>query len=288
MNGGSIMLTMQENITPIFTPAIQAKPFSEIKHILPNFRTVALDEMQAYTLQDRVDTKYLIRLVDLPALLGRLVPTSRVLEVEDQRINTYRTLYFDTPELSFYHDHHNGKRPRLKVRMRTYLSNGQTFLEIKRKENLLRTSKQRMAITEVSPAMTPRMFDFLREHGVNSGQRLKAMLWNRFQRITLISNATCERMTIDLGIAFHDHTSMLQLPHLAVVELKQINFSRDSIIMQSMKEKGYQPVAFSKYCNGIATLNPTVKRNRFKQTFLQFNASTKRTFVNVNLDPVRA
>jgi hypothetical protein len=38
---------------------------------------------------------------------------------------------------------------------------------------------------------------------------------------------------------------MLQLPHLAVVELKQINFSRDSIIMQSMKEKGYQPVSLA-------------------------------------------
>jgi hypothetical protein len=288
MNGGSIMLPVQENITTIFTQPIQTKPFVEVRRIMPYFQAVSLDEMQAYALQDRVDTKYLIRLVDLPALLEKLLPTSRVLEVASQRINAYRTLYFDTPELSFYHDHHNGKRPRLKVRMRSYLSNGQTFLEVKRKENLLRTSKQRMEITEVSPVMSAAMFDFLRDGGVNSSQRLKAMLWNSFQRITLISNDACQRITIDLGIAFHDDTNMLQLPHLAVVELKQASFSRGAIIVQSMKEKGYQPVSFSKYCTGIATLNPTVKRNRFKQTFLQFRANTKRTFPNVNLIPVRA
>jgi len=282
------MLTEQENITPIFTPAIQAKPYAEIRRILPDFQTVALDEMQTYALQDRIDTKYLIRLVDLPALLEELASTSRVLEVAAQRINAYRTLYFDTPEFSFYRDHHNGKRPRLKVRMRSYLSNGQTFLEVKKKENLLRTSKQRMEIAAVNPVISAVMFDFLKDCGVKNSQWLEATLWNSFQRITLISNDACQRITIDLGIAFHDDTNMLQLPHLAVVELKQASFSRGAIIVQSMKEKGYQPVAFSKYCTGIATLNPTVKRNRFKQTFLQFRAITKRTFANVYLDPVRA
>lgn len=282
------MLPVQENITTIFTQPIQTKPFVEVRRIMPHFQAVSLDEMQAYALQDRVDTKYLIRLVDLPALLEKLLPTSRVLEVASQRINAYRTLYFDTPELSFYRDHHNGKRPRLKVRMRTYLSNGQSFLEVKKKENILRTSKIRMEIPSITSDFSPTMAEFLMDCAVSSSMRLKAMLWNSFRRITLINIDSYERMTIDLGIDFHDGTSTLQLPHLAVVELKQANFSRDSIIVQSMKEKGYQPVAFSKYCTGIATLNPTVKRNRFKQTFLQFRANTKRTFPNVNLIPVRA
>jgi hypothetical protein len=178
--------------------------------------------MQTYALQDRIDTSILSDWSICPPSeeFGFPQPCGRAANAA-----TLRTLYFDTPELSFYHDHHNGKRPRLKVRMRSYLSNGQTFLEVKKKENLLRTSKQRMEIAAVNPVISAVMFDFLKDCGVKNSQWLEATLWNSFQRITLISNDACQRMTIDLGIAFHDSTPMLQLPHLAVVELKQASFS---------------------------------------------------------------
>ena len=83
-------------------------------------------------------------------------------------------------------------------------------------------------------------------------------------------------------------TDTLQLSHLAVVELKQSDFSRESIIVQALKLSGYQPVSFSKYCTGIATLRTDVKRNRFKKSFLEFKASTKRTYDHANFIPVHA
>jgi hypothetical protein len=42
-------------------------------------------------------------------------------------------LYFDTDSKRFYHDHHNGKVKRTKIRMRNYVESNLTFLEIKKK-----------------------------------------------------------------------------------------------------------------------------------------------------------
>jgi hypothetical protein len=62
MNGGSIMLTMQETSTPIFYTSHPGKAVLGNKAHPANFRTVALDEMQAYTCRTVWITKYLIRL----------------------------------------------------------------------------------------------------------------------------------------------------------------------------------------------------------------------------------
>jgi hypothetical protein len=53
----------------------------------------------------------------------------------------YLTLYFDTESFDNYIAHHNGKRPRFKIRMRKYVSSGFSFLEVKEKDN--RTARSR-------------------------------------------------------------------------------------------------------------------------------------------------
>jgi len=229
---------------------------------------------------DRVDTKYLVRLVDLPSILSALTSHCAILEAGLQRISEYRTLYFDTPILNFYYDHHNGKRPRYKIRMREYHDTEDVFLEIKNKENDLRTIKNRAPIAAIRQSLTSEMQAFLTQFYPGDAESLKPILWNTFRRITLINIGSCERVTMDLGLNFFNDTDSFQLSHLAVVELKQRDFSRESIILHTLKEKGYQPISLSKYCTGVAFLNPGIKRNRFKHNFLQFKASSKRIYKN--------
>ncbi len=277
-----------QTTNPPLIPGIQNRIYAEIERITTHFPVVMLDEIRAYALQDRVDTKYLIRLMDLPALLNELSDSCSILEVESHKISGYRTLYLDTPAFTFYHDHHNGKRPRFKIRMREYLSSGQTFLEIKRKENGLRTVKNRVEISQIREYLTPHMQNFLSENYPGEVHSLQPALWNTFDRITLVNNNTFERLTIDTGLYFFNMINTLQLSHLAVVELKQSDFSRESLIVQTLKHQGYQPISFSKYCTGIATLRTDVKRNRFKKNFLEFKAATKRTYDHVNFTPIHA
>jgi hypothetical protein len=282
------MLSTQNRVNTNLLPSIYARIMADIEQITPLYPMVSLDEIQEYSLQDRVDTKYMVRLADLPSLLTTFTSDCAILEVESKRISEYRTLYFDTPILNFYFDHHNGKRPRYKIRMREYHSTKDTFLEIKKKENDLRTIKNRIPIAEIRQSFNPEMRAFLADFYPGDAESLKPLLWNTFKRITLINTGLCERVTIDLGLNFFNKTNSLQLSHLAVVEIKQEHFSRESIILLTLKEKGYQPISLSKYCTGVAFLNPGIKRNRFKQNFLQFKASSKRIYKNDHVFPVHA
>ncbi len=106
---------------------------------LDRFPPITLDEMDGVKLQDRVDTKYVFGLATLPAVLDEMLPHYRLLEVDGVRGSHYRSLYFDTPGLRDYRDHHNGRTLRRKVRFREYLGSGLCYLEVKRKTGSGRT-----------------------------------------------------------------------------------------------------------------------------------------------------
>ena len=61
-----------------------------------------------------------------------------ILEIEGHRIFTYDNNYFDTKDLQFYFNHHNGYVHRIKVRSRKYVETNTSFFEIKRKAAISR------------------------------------------------------------------------------------------------------------------------------------------------------
>ena len=93
---------------------------------------------------DRLDSKFVAHASQLPALLKRMIPHFRVQEIKGVRISAYSTQYLDTPELSMYAMHHNRKLNRQKVRIRSYLDSDLSFLEVKNKSNVGRTTKLRI------------------------------------------------------------------------------------------------------------------------------------------------
>jgi hypothetical protein len=78
----------------------------------------------------------------LVADLGR-AEAARVLEGSGTRDFGYASLYLDTPELTGYHLSARGRRRRFKVRRRTYLDTGQSFLEVKTRGGRGSTVKER-------------------------------------------------------------------------------------------------------------------------------------------------
>ncbi|MFN2132576.1 MAG: carbohydrate-binding domain-containing protein, partial [Anaerolineae bacterium] len=94
----------------------------------------------------RTDVKYLLSEEQLLCALAGLTGAYRVLEIEARRLHGYRTIYFDTPDLALYRQHHNGWRERYKVRERTYTDSDLTFLEIKHKIDATTTVKSRDSI----------------------------------------------------------------------------------------------------------------------------------------------
>ena len=124
----------------------------ESKHIsfvkpLEALQPITLEEMEGIKLMNRIDSKYLTDEATLLHILDRAAEAGyRVLVTEGMRISPYESVYYDTAGLRMFYDHHNRRLVRQKVRTRSYVNSGDTFLEIKRKNNKGRTKKKRMGI----------------------------------------------------------------------------------------------------------------------------------------------
>jgi len=83
----------------------------ELDTVLAGFTPVALEALDdRAALLRRVDFKYLLSPGELLELLRRFAGDHDALEIDGRRRFTYRTVYFDTPEVRTFHDHVAGRR----------------------------------------------------------------------------------------------------------------------------------------------------------------------------------
>ena len=108
---------------------------------------ITLDEMKSIRLMNRMDTKFVTTVDMLVRLLDLCKGSYYSQSINGKRVSPYRTTYWDYPERhDMFHFHQAGHLPRTKVRARTYLDSGHSFLEIKRKNNHGKTKKKRVAV----------------------------------------------------------------------------------------------------------------------------------------------
>ena len=167
--------------------------------------TLDLDRIAAVRLMNRVDTKYLVDERRCMELLERAADQYYVQIIDDCRACRYATLYYDTPQWDMYHLHHNRRLTRQKIRTRTYVETGVTYLEVKNKSNKGRTHKRRMALDRTlfaAAATDTAAADFLRREARYAPETLSPSLATRFVRVTLVNHAMTERLTIDFDLHF--------------------------------------------------------------------------------------
>lgn len=167
--------------------------------------TLDLDRIAAVRLMNRVDTKYLVDERRCMELLERAADQYYVQIIDDCRACRYATLYYDTPQWDMYHLHHNRRLTRQKIRTRTYVETGVTYLEVKSKSNKGRTHKRRMALDRslfAAAATDTAAADFLRREARYAPEALSPSLATRFVRVTLVNRAMTERLTIDFDLHF--------------------------------------------------------------------------------------
>ncbi len=239
-----------------------------LQDALARFSTISLREMDAVALQSRMDTKYLLAAARLPALLHELAREYRLLEVNGVRGGLYRTLYFDTPGLQAYYDHHNGRTFRCKVRLREYTSSGACFLEVKSRTGRGGTEKRRIPVPGMADALTAGQLAFV-AGACDLGPELMPTLWNEFTRYTLVHAERIERITLDTGLFFHREEREARLTGVCVAELKEGRTGHGSPFAALMRALPSPPMNFSKYCIGTVLLRPGIKYNQFKPALLR-------------------
>lgn len=226
--------------------------------------------MDSVSLMKRTDTKFVIPFSKLLPILKEVGNSYRVLEIKENRIMTYSSMYFDTPSIKFYTDHHNGRSNRTKIRIRNYVESNLFFLEIKQKNGKGVTHKSRIAVAGFEPILSKESSNFIQET-TSENLDLETTLMNNFKRITLVNIEAKERVTIDLSLSFSSESHEKRFDDLVVIELKQELYNRNSAIVKSLNQFGYNPYSISKYCIGMVSLYKGIKYNAFKEKVRNIN-----------------
>jgi VTC domain. len=237
----------------------------EIVELLSHLPPIPLEEMGSIKLMNRLDRKYLATLSQLEQLLKMAQGKYYAQANGDSRFSPYRTIYLDTPDEEMYLAHHNGRLVRQKVRVRTYLDSGDTFLEVKNKDNHGRTKKKRISVQGIDTLAGDNGDELLHKYARYTLSQLVPKVENRFERITLVNINKTERLTIDTHVKFHhwetgcDNT----FDRLVIIELKRDGLV-PSPVLDILHQLRIHPSGFSKYCIGTVLTKSDIKQNLFR------------------------
>jgi len=251
-------------------------------NILDRFRGIDLAQMDSIKLMNRTDTKYLTDINTLKDILMHAQSCGYlVFDISGKRVQDYKSLYYDSPALQMYLDHHNRKLVRQKLRTRCYGITGQTFLELKTKNNHGRTKKKRIEIESGQYYMNElsenQIVEWLNGKISYPIDNMTPTLETVFNRITLINPEMTERSTIDFNLSFNNvaNGKSAEMTGLAIIEVMQ-DGNNPSQLREIMRELRVKPIRISKYCVGIAMTDNSAKSGRFKQKILLINKMKNR------------
>lgn len=244
-----------------------------IANLINDFSTISLETLGTSSLLSRYTTKYILKSSDLNNILGKAYAMYNVLEVNGESCLPYSSTYFDTEDNSMYLDHHNGKLDRYKIRYRTYLANGKSFLEIKRKYNNGKCEKRRIAVSDTDQFSKVEQ-SFINQNSPYCTSKLDSKLQVDYQRMTLVSQNKEERCTIDWNLAFSNDAFTYKVDDFVVIEVKKKEAKQSSYLEQILQHEGFTPMGMSKYCIGRILTDRDLKYNLFKGKILQINKST--------------
>ena len=240
-----------------------------IDSVASSIPSITLEEMEGVKLLNRIDTKYLTNEATLLRVLADAKAAGyRALETGGVKVSPYNSIYFDTPGMKMFLDHHNRRLVRQKVRTREYVNSGTAFLEIKRKNNHGRTKKKRIGIQEAEMfefSGNPVACEYLAKHSWFTVYDLRPVLSTAFRRITLVNAAKTERLTIDTSLLFTNYQTgkKASLEDAVIIELKQDGHAA-SQMKGILLDHRVKPVRVSKYCMAVTLTDPSVKSGRFK------------------------
>jgi len=238
---------------------------ARIDELLTNLEPITLAEMKEIRLMNRTDTKFVTNKENLARLLELAQGKYYAQFHNGSKIANYMTTYWDTDNHRFYLEHHNGRAPRQKVRVRTYMDSHDTFLEVKTKNNHGRTKKKRVAVPSQQITGENGNEEFLQERVHLGMADIHPTVRNQFHRITLVNYGKTERLTIDYDVHFHNMETGqdANVGPLVIIELKR-DGNVFSPILDILRQLRIKPSGFSKYCIGSVMTNKGLKQNRFK------------------------
>jgi hypothetical protein len=229
---------------------------------LRNFENSTLENCRNFAFQNRFDIKFILKSAAAIDFLRGVSQNYSVLEIAEQKIQDYNTLYFDTPDLHCFNMHKNGWGNRYKFRTRQYLSNQKIYNEIKKKLNNGKTLKFRKIREDFSENFDLEFENLAKTNGFVC-ENLSPSLAVEFSRITLLNKKFPERLTLDFGLKYGFSDKKITFPDTVIAEIKREKNSHRTFSQNYLRSKNIEPSGFSKYCVGICLTKEDVKKNLF-------------------------
>ena len=228
--------------------------------------TITLAEvLDAAPATTRVDRTYLVRRSVAETFLESAPESLRVLTIDGRAATSYRSTYFDTPDLMTCRAHVQRRRRRWKARSRLYVEDGLCRLELKVRDGsgLTRKYFHPADVAEhgqVSSASDAFFRGLLLELGLPAASALEASVEIEYRRATLADPDTGARVTIDFGVSGTRHGHSVRVdPSCLIVETKgaQTSGAADRLLARL----GVRQVSFSKYAATASLLDPRIPDN---------------------------
>jgi hypothetical protein len=250
---------------------------THLNTIVQQLARTSLDAtVEIAALQTRTDRKYVLDPVMLHAMVQAVGPHAHVLDIDGSQSFDYRSVYFDTPELAAYRSAAHRRPNRFKVRTRTYVDTGHCMLEVKTKDDRRRTVKHRLPYQLTDErCVTADGRSFVDEHvcRVPALGELLPVLTTTYRRVTLVDPEHAARITIDADLVCrNERGGEVRLPDHVIVETKSAGAATpaDHVLWRC----GVRPVAISKYCVGMASLDPALPANHWNRTLQRWFGRT--------------
>ncbi len=223
----------------------------------------------------RVDRKYLVPRPLLPQLVHAVGDHFRVLQIDGRRSTTYTSRYLDTGDLASCRAHLQGRRRRWKVRVRHYLEDGLTRVEVKTRDGRGTTHKDVLDAGGPDTAgpdgpAGPAALDagaarfvasVLDRHGFDVDVAgLRPTMEVRYRRTTLADTAAGMRLTLDHGMVCELDGRQVRLDEDYVV-LETKGGLRPGPADRALLAGGVRPRSLSKYASAASLLREDLADN---------------------------
>jgi hypothetical protein len=216
----------------------------------------------------RLDNKYIMSLDNLHIALQALLADFDVLDINGERSFAYATRYFDDEGLRAYYDHHQRRRKRCKVRIRTYVGAMLNYLEVKMIEPRGTTAKTRLKLDRSLMELDQNSLAFVdnchrNTYGTPFDKSVSQVLLIQYERITLVAKDGGERLTIDTNLRLSGagrHRAVDQ--DICIIETKSAR--GNGVADKIFRALHVQPTGrVSKFCIGMVATGQVTVRNGF-------------------------
>lgn len=218
---------------------------------LYRYNNISLEELNSLNIKKRRDTRYILTKEIALNLLENISTDYTLLKVDGDSVIGYETSYYDTKDFDLFNNHINKKDNRFNIRIRSYSTSKESFIDIKESKKRNKVSKL------ISPYKSEDKFKRIVETNTPySFKNIEEKIAVHFNRFTFVNLRNREKITIDLDLGFTTLKSFESLSSIAIIEIKSERKFYNSSFKKLLKKKNVKPYTISKYCLGISLMYP--------------------------------